>query len=72
MCVRFGKHYELPLLLQSIVMIATMMAMMHVCVTVKTDTNTATVRLKGNIRHLNVIHGRFEYYSIRSRSGHST
>lgn len=32
---RFGKRYELPLLIQSIVMNATMFAMIHLCVTVK-------------------------------------
>ncbi|CAH2104452.1 unnamed protein product [Euphydryas editha] len=31
----FGKRYELPLLIQSIVMNATMFAMIHLCVTVK-------------------------------------
>ncbi|XP_039763585.1 solute carrier family 66 member 2 isoform X3 [Pararge aegeria] len=31
----FGKRYEIPLLIQSIVMNATMFAMIHLCVTVK-------------------------------------
>ncbi|CAH0725990.1 unnamed protein product, partial [Brenthis ino] len=31
----FGKRYELPLLIQSIVMNATMFAMIHLCVTVR-------------------------------------
>jgi len=44
---RFGKHYELPLLLQSVVMIFTMLAMMHVCVLVKADQSTVARRLKG-------------------------
>ena len=32
---RFGKHFELPLLAQSILMILAMMAMVEVCVRVK-------------------------------------
>lgn len=40
---RFGVHYELPLLLQSIIMIATMLAMMHICVTVRNETATTVV-----------------------------
>ncbi|KAL3859818.1 hypothetical protein ACJMK2_010011 [Sinanodonta woodiana] len=31
----FGKHYELPLLVQSIIMIVTMLALVHVCVAAK-------------------------------------
>lgn len=34
-CFRFGKRYELPLLLQSIVMNVMMLAMIQLCVKVK-------------------------------------
>ena len=44
---RFGKHYELPLLLQSVVMIFTMLVMVHICVQVKLDKSTVARRLKG-------------------------
>lgn len=32
---RFGKHFELPLLAQSVIMTFTMMMLVHLCVTVK-------------------------------------
>ena len=32
---RFGKHYEIPLLLQSILMNATMLLMIKVCVNIR-------------------------------------
>ena len=44
---RFGKRYELPLLLQSGIMIATMLAMMHICTAVKLDQVTVSRRFKG-------------------------
>ena len=44
---RFGKHYELPLLVQSIIMIGTMMAMMHICVEVHADKGMVVRRLTG-------------------------
>lgn len=34
-CFRFGRHFELPLLAQSVVMIVTMFAMVHLCTVVK-------------------------------------
>lgn len=34
-CYRFGKHFELPLLAQSILMIIAMLAMVEACVRVK-------------------------------------
>jgi amino acid transporter len=43
----FGKYFELPLLFQSIIMIATMMAMMYICVEVKSDQVTVPRRLSG-------------------------
>ena len=44
-CVcRFGKRYELPLLLQSCVMIATMLVMMHQCVRVKAEQQGSAVK----------------------------
>ena len=46
MC-RFGKRYELPLLIQSVIMIATMMAMMHICTAVKSDQVTVPRRFTG-------------------------
>lgn len=45
---RFGKHYELPLLAQSVIMIGTMMAMMHICVEVNADKGTVVRKLTGN------------------------
>ena len=48
-CIRFGKHYELPLLVQSVIMIGTMMAMMHICVEVNADKGTVVRQLTGNI-----------------------
>ncbi|CAI7999220.1 Solute carrier family 66 member 2, partial [Geodia barretti] len=42
----FGKRYELPLLLQSGIMIATMLAMMHICTAVKLDQVTVSRRFK--------------------------
>lgn len=44
---RFGKRYELPLLLQSVIMIGTMLAMMHICASVKADQATVHRRLIG-------------------------
>lgn len=41
----FGKHYELPLLIQSIIMITTMMAMMHICTQASADKVTVKRRL---------------------------
>ncbi|XP_077870161.1 solute carrier family 66 member 2-like, partial [Saccoglossus kowalevskii] len=40
----FGKHYELPLLAQSIIMIIAMMAMLHLCTKVKALTDISTKR----------------------------
>ena len=48
MTCRFGKHFELPLLVQSIIMIVTMMAMMHICVEVNTDKGTVVRKLTGD------------------------
>ena len=47
--VRFGKQYELPLLAQSVIMIGTMMAMMHICVEVNADKGTVVRKLTGNL-----------------------
>ena len=44
---RFGKYYELPLLAQSVIMIGTMMAMMHICVEVNADKGTVVRKLTG-------------------------
>ena len=46
---RFGKRYELPLLIQSVIMIATMLAMMHICVRVKDDKVTVIRRVTGEL-----------------------
>lgn len=35
---RFGKHYEIPLLAQSIIMLFAMMALVHLCVHVRRKT----------------------------------
>ena len=43
-CCRFGKQYELPLLVQSIVMTATMLAMMQLCVEVNSEKGTLVQR----------------------------
>lgn len=34
-CFRFGRHFELPLLAQSIIMVFTMLALTEICVRVK-------------------------------------
>jgi uncharacterized protein with PQ loop repeat len=39
-----GVHYELPLLIQSVVMIATMIAMIQLCVTIRNENSTLLVR----------------------------
>ena len=44
---RFGKQYELPLLIQSVIMILAMLAMMHICVRVKADKSTVARRVTG-------------------------
>lgn len=50
--VRFGKRYELPLLIQSIVMIITMLGMMHLCIAVLHDKGAiVTRRLLGTFSH---------------------
>ena len=41
---RFGKHYELPLLLQSFVMILVMFAMLHICTLVSRKKTTLVVK----------------------------
>lgn len=41
---RFGKQYELPLLTQSVIMVATMMVMMHLCTAVKAEEGTLVTR----------------------------
>ncbi len=41
---RFGKHYELPLLLQSIVMILVMLAMLHICTFVSKKKSSLVVK----------------------------
>ena len=46
-CVRFGKQFELPLLVQSVIMIVTMLAMVHVCVRVRADKVTVTRKVTG-------------------------
>ena len=40
---RFGVHYELPLLIQSLIMTVTMLIMMHICVTVKKESTPTTI-----------------------------
>ncbi|XP_064395202.1 solute carrier family 66 member 2-like [Halichondria panicea] len=40
----FGKHYELPLLLQSIVMILVMLAMLHICTFVSKKKSSLVVK----------------------------
>ncbi|XP_003391574.2 PREDICTED: PQ-loop repeat-containing protein 1-like [Amphimedon queenslandica] len=40
---RFGVHYELPLLIQSLIMTVTMLIMMHICVTVKKESAPTTI-----------------------------
>ena len=40
---RFGVHYELPLLIQSLIMTVTMLIMMHICVTVKREAIPANI-----------------------------
>ena len=40
---RFGVHYELPLLIQSLIMTVTMLVMMHICVTVKKESTPTTI-----------------------------
>ena len=49
---RFGKHFELPLLAQSIIMIVTMMAMMHICVEVNSEKGTVMRKLTGIIPYI--------------------
>ena len=41
---RFGKQYEIPLLTQSVIMVATMMVMMHLCTAVKAEEGTLVTR----------------------------
>ena len=52
---RFGKHFELPLLVQSVIMIATMMAMMHICVEVNTEKGTVVRKLTGKHKNTCIV-----------------
>lgn len=49
-CVRVGKQFELTLLVQSVVMILTMLAMLHLCCTVQISNRVSTKqhRISGN------------------------
>ena len=43
-CFRFGRHFELPLLAQSFIMIAAMMAMLQLCAKIQRETDISGKR----------------------------
>lgn len=55
---RFGKHYELPLLLQSILMIIAMFVMIKLCINVQNRTQIIKAKER-------VFTGKFCYHSVR-------
>lgn len=58
---RFGKHYEIPLLLQSIFMIVTMFIMIKLCISVQSRNQVIKVRER-------VFSGKFKYNKINANN----
>lgn len=58
---RFGKHYEIPLLLQSIFMIVTMFIMIKLCISVQSRNQVIKVRER-------VFLGKFKYDKINKNN----
>ncbi|ESO95005.1 hypothetical protein LOTGIDRAFT_117571 [Lottia gigantea] len=56
----FGKHFELPLLAQSFIMVVTMMALVELCVRVKRETEIVSAKQR---RFL----GKSKYFQLKLR-----